>query len=218
MVIKALVPERDPKVFRTIIGLDTSSQGIAWTHLYEGRMIGQGKIDLTKKRTMQDKLLHVYQEWRHILHIVRPDHVFVEKSIFVKSPGTARTLSYIVGAIMIVSLGEGYDITDVEPSSWKSWLGYKNLRKGFVADAKEVLGTKHKKFCDDLRKSQTWRVIKHNYPDEAEGSLAENDHDIADSWGVALYGHNLLSEELTLEKSREITLDLAELDKLGLRL
>lgn len=210
---------RNPEKYRTIIGVDSASTGIAWTYLFDGHMAGQGKIGLTKHKDMQSKLIEIYKEWRHILDEVKPDHIFIEKSIFVVSPGTARTLSYIVGALMIVALGEGYEVTDVEPATWKSFLGYKNLRKGFVADATASLGRiEGKKFCDKLRKSQTWRVIKYNYPDEVVDSIAQSDNDISDSWGIALYGYDKLAKELALDKSKEVTLDLEELSSLGLSL
>jgi Holliday junction resolvasome RuvABC endonuclease subunit len=218
VAIKSITHERNPNL-GTIIGVDSSSLGIAWTALYRGKLSAQGKIDLSKIRNMQDKMVMLYEEWKHILGELRPDHIFIEKSIFVKNPATARTLSYIVGSIMVISAGEGYSITDVEPATWKAFLGYKNLSSKFVSEAKKKLGTTEgSKLCDGMRKSQTWRVIQHNFPDQTQDTLAEHDHDIADSWGIALYGHDLLVEELHLEKSKEVTLDLERLGTLGLAL
>lgn len=219
MAVKGVVYERDPIKYGTIMGVDSSSLGVAWVVLRYGVMIGQGKINLQKIKGMNDKLKIIHEEWVNLLLEYLPSHVFIEKSIFVANPGTARTLSYIVGAIMCLSIGEGYEITDVEPATWKSFLGYKNLRSKFTKSVAEVMGRiEGKKYCDKLRKSQTWRVIQHNFPQQTEGSEAEYDHDIADAWGIALYGVNLLSHELLLEKTKDITLDLGELDRLGLAL
>jgi Holliday junction resolvasome RuvABC endonuclease subunit len=218
MVIKGIKPERNPDKYCTIIGVDTSSTGIAWTALYKDEMMGQGKIEL-KQKDIVDKLAHVYGEWAYLLGELKPDYVMVEKSIFVKNPATARTLSYVVGTILAITKGNGYECDAVEPASWKSFMGYHNLSSKFVQQAKEKLGnTEGKKFCDRLRKSQTWRVIQHNYPNEATDSLAENDHDIADSWGIALYTSDLIRQPITLEKSREVSLDLAEMTRIGLAL
>lgn len=218
MAIKGISQEHDPEKYRSIIGVDSSSKGIAWTHLYDGKMVAQGKIVL-KQRLLVDKLGHMYVEWKALLDSIKPDHVMVEKSIFVRNPATARTLSYIVGALLSIAKGEGYEVSDVEPSTWKSFFGYKNLSPKFVKEAKEKLGTTEgKKLCDRLRKSQTWRVIRHNYPNEAIGSVAEKDNDISDSWGVALLASHLLSAPIVLENSDSIRLDLDELSKLGLRL
>lgn len=217
MVVKGLKEERNAEKYHTIIGVDSSSLGVAWTALIDGNIAGQGKINLTKIKTMQDKLAEINQQWKLILNEFTPDHIFIEKSIFVKNPATARTLSYIVGAVMIVSLGEGYEITDVEPSTWKSFMGYHNLSSKFVVETKKVLGnTEGKKFCDRLRKSQTWRVIQHNYPDQVQDCLAMADHDMADSWGIGLYGSHLLHKEINLTISNEIRYDLQKFERLGL--
>jgi len=187
--------------------------------LEDGYLKAQGKIKLDKLKTINHKLALVYHEWPLILEELRPDYIFIEKSIFVKNPATARILSYVVGAIICISEGEGYPITDVEPATWKSFMGYTNLSSKFVAQTKEKLGNlEGKKFCERLRKSQTWRVIQHNFPEQADGSLAENDHDIADSWAIALYGYDKVGVKLTLEKSKQVSLDLEELRKLGLSL
>jgi Holliday junction resolvasome RuvABC endonuclease subunit len=216
MVVKGTVVERNPSKTK-IIGVDSSSTAIAWTYLKDGILVSQGKIDLKKKSNMNDKLREIYAEWTGLLEEIQPDHVFVEKSIFVRSPGTARTLSYIVGALMVVSLGNGYDTTDVEPSTWKAYFGYRNVTSKFNKEVAEVLGRiEAKKFCDKMRKSQTWRVIAYNFPKQAIGSLAECDHDIADSWGVAIWGYHIVSTPVVLEITNEIRYDMVEMTKLGL--
>lgn len=218
MVVKGVGIDRNPDI-RRVIGIDSSSLGVAWTLLVDGKMEHQGKIKLDKKKTMQGKLLEIYNELTELLEWTQPDHVFIEKSIFVKNPATARTLSYIVGALICVCLGNGIEATDVEPSTWKAFFHYRNLSRKFVTEAKKSMGaTEATKLCNRMRKSQTWRVIRHNYSEQAVGSLADSDHDIADSWGVALHGVNLIAQQVDLEITDSIRLDLEELDSLGLKL
>ncbi len=217
MVVKAMNIERNSVKYRTIMGIDSSSLGIAWVVLYDGFMVAQGSINLQKIKGISDKLRTIHDELIDVLREQEPDHVFIEQSIFVKSPGTARTLSYIVGAIMCIAEGNGFPTTDVAPQSWKSWLGYKNLSSKFVRSVSDVMGRiEGKKYCDKLRKSQTWRVIQHNFPDETAGTEAEHDNNIADAWGISLFGTNLLQRELLLEKTSDITLDLEEFGRLGI--
>lgn len=215
MVVKGVIVERNPDIHR-VIGIDSSSTGVAWTLLHDGKMENQGKIRLDQKKTMQAKLLELYIGLTELLEWTQPDHVFVEKSIFVKNPATARTLSYIVGAIMCVSLGNGIETTDVEPSTWKAFFGYRNVTAKFNKTVADKLGRiEAKKFCDKMRKSQTWRVIKHNRPEASEASHAETDNDISDSWGVALWGWHTYVEEITLEITSSIRYDLEELGRIG---
>jgi Holliday junction resolvasome RuvABC endonuclease subunit len=220
VVVKGIVPERDANRYTKILGVDTSTQGIAWTQLYKGHASGLGKIEL-KQKDIIDKLAFHYSEWAYMLDELKPSHVFIEKSIFVKNPDTARKLSFVVGTIAAITKGKGYEVTLVEPGTWKAFLGYTNLSSKFVQQAKAELGnTEGKKFCDRLRKSQTWRVIKHNFPDQVDEfeNIGETDNDIADAWGIALYGYNLLAEELQLEKGKEISLDVPLMATLGLAL
>jgi hypothetical protein len=211
------VHQRDMSKYRKVVGIDSSSTGIAWTYLLNGIMIDQGKIKLTKIKEMNDKMAYAAVELGKLFDAIQPDHVFVEKSIFVKNPATARTLSYIVGMIITVAALSGFEVTDVEPSRWKSYFGYKNLSAAFVADCKTKMGRiEGDKFCVRLRKSQTWRVIMHNYPAQAVGSLAECDNDISDSWGIGLYGYDIVGRKLELETGPEILFDTEEFDKWNL--
>jgi hypothetical protein len=220
MVVKKALASSKPKNIPTIIlGVDSSSTGIAWTVLEDGYLKSQGKIRLEKVKGLEHKLAVVYEEWQEILAQYKPDVVYIEQSIYVKSPGTFRTLSCVVGSLICIAAGEGYRTQVVEPSTWKAYFKYKNLSRVFVDTAKKKLGiAEANKLCERLRKSQTWRVIAHNYPNEAEGSLAASDHDLADSWGIALYAYVQETGPIQLEITDSIRLDLEELDKLGLKL
>lgn len=211
-------PDRQPDKYNRILGIDSSSTGIAYTLLVDNRPVAYGKIKLDKIKLVPDKLECIYTELGKLLAIYQPDHVFVEKSIFVRNPATARLLSYVVGTIIAVCAGNKFEVTDVEPSTWKAFFHYKNLSSKFVVEAKNKLGaTEGKKFCDRLRKSQTKRVLQHNYP-MSVGTVVDTDHDIADAFGLAVYGYDKLNKSLELEISDSIRLDLQELDTLGLSL
>lgn len=207
--------KRNPTRYQKIIGVDTSSQSIAWSYIYRGRLVKTGKIDMSKAVGFNAKMRVFDKAWEKILDEIKPDRVWVEKSIFVRNPATARILSYVVGSVMMFTGYCGYEVDDVEPSTWKAFCGYTNLSSKFVVEAKKKLGpTEGKKFCERLRKSQTRRIIEHNYPKW----VIPDDHDIADSVGIALWGYNLLVKEVNLEKSKDISIDQKELARLGLKL
>lgn len=217
MAVKSML-SRDPNN-HVVIGVDSSSLAVSYVVLEDGIMIGCGEIALRKESDVTLKLGKIFSEWNGILDTYKPDHVFIEKSIFVRNPATARLLSYIVGAVMGATASSGYKVLDVEPMAWKAFLGYRNVSSSFQKKAKEALGnTEGKKFCDRLRKSQTWRVIQYNYPNEANDSLASVDNNIADAWGVALWGWDTVGEKIHLEISDSIRLDLEEMGRLGLRM
>jgi len=209
---------KDKNLPTIILGVDSSSTGIAWTLLENGTMTEQGKIVLDS-RTINEKLKKLELHWRQLVQMYSPDAVYLEQSIFVKSPGTFRTLSFVVGSLMCITESVGVPVVLVEPATWKAFYKYKNLSRVFVDTAKKKIGiSEANKLCDRLRKSQTWRVVRHNFPDEAIGSKADTDHDIADSWAIGLYGYSQESGGVKLEISDDIKFDLDELDKLGLRM
>lgn len=200
-----------------ILGIDSSTTGVAYTliEIKDGSPfpVKWGKIDLTKKKEMYDKLAVIGEELPTLLSELDPHQIFVEKSIFVKNPDTARKLSFVVGGIMVLATIYDYPLTLVEPASWKSFTQYRNLTKKMVASATERLGkTEGKKFCDYMRKVQTSRVLQHCYP---EWTLAWDDNDIVDSCGIALYGVNQASIEIHLEAPRIELVTQEELDILG---
>jgi hypothetical protein len=210
--------DKDKNLPTIILGVDSSSTGIAWTLLENGTMTEQGKIVLSEK-TINQKLKKIELHWRQLVQMYSPDAVYLEQSIFVKSPGTFRTLSFVVGSLMCITESVGVPVILVEPATWKAFYKYKNLSRVFVDTAKKKIGiSEANKLCDRLRKSQTWRVVQHNFPDEAIGSKAETDHDIADSWAIGLYGYSQECGPIALEISDSIRIDQEELARLGLKL
>jgi Holliday junction resolvasome RuvABC endonuclease subunit len=214
-----LKPTREPEKYRTITGVDSSSQSLAWSTIHEGQVVDMGSIDIHKLKTMQDRLKALGETWHEWCENHETDHLFIEKSIYVKNPGTFRTLSYIVGGIMTTSLAHGIEVTDVDPSTWKAFYGYTSLPRKFVLDAKKKLGpSEGSALCERLRKSQTAAVLQHNFPNLGEFELFMSDHNVADATGIAVYGFDLLSEKLEIEKSKAIALPLDELLAYGLTL
>lgn len=200
-----------------ILGVDSSTTGVAWTlmEIKDGRPfpVKSGKINLTSKKEMFDKMEIVGTEFPKLIAVLQPHHVFVEKSIFVKNPDSARKLSMVVGGLMMICAVDGFPLTLVEPASWKSFTQYRNLTRKMVESATEKLGkTEGKKFCDRMRKVQTSRVLQHCYPD---WDLPYDDNDIIDSAGIALYGVDKIAVPIKLDAPRIELVTQEEIDILG---
>lgn len=208
----SLKPERNPDQYQKIMGVDSSTLGVAYTQFEAGRPGQAGMIKLSQIKDMQDKLGELSRCFLTLLDSLRPDHIFVEMPIFVKNPDTARKLSFVVGAIMTIAAQEGYKVTLVEPATWKAYIGYHNITRKFTTEATQKLGkTEAKKLCDGLRKSQTQRILTHRWPE-----FDASDDNIADSCAIAAYGVNLLSTQMLFEKNKEIAFDLKDLASKGL--
>lgn len=186
----------------TVMGIDSSTGGIAWTVVREGVPESYGKINTTRIKEIADKLAFGTDHFKDILAIYDPKIVVVEKSIYVQNRATFRSLSYIVGAVMATAKIEGCMVYDVEPMTWKSLYGYTAITKKMELLARRTIEDKPTatKVCDALRKEQTMRIIKHNYPSWSP----DDDYDIWDSSGIALWGWHTYVEKLQLQVSKEI--------------
>lgn len=205
-------PERDSERYQKILGIDSSTLGVAYTQIESGQPLYSGMIKMAHIKDMQAKLEELSVGLTYLLDCMQPDHIFIEMPIFVKNPDTARKLSFVVGAIMTVAAQKGYKTTLVEPATWKSFTKYKNISRKMSASAVEKLGkTEGKKFCDRLRKEQTSRALQQSFP---EWEFDYSDDNIVDSCAIALYGYHLLSKEIIFP-SNLILFNQSELDILG---
>jgi Holliday junction resolvasome RuvABC endonuclease subunit len=206
-------PAVTPKpIYKRILGIDSSTTGVAWTLVSSGKPLKWGKIDLTKYKTMEDRLRVIGEEYPKLLKELKPDYVYVEQTIYMRNVATMRVLSYIVGALICATSQQGIGITDITPMTAKSYYGYLTLNRKFVAAAKKKLGKlAGEKLCASMRKSQIQRVNMYNFP-----KFEAADHDISDSCSIAMYGYSQKVKPITIKTGREILLDLEELKKLGL--
>lgn len=211
-----VIRERDPEKYKRIIGVDSSTLGIAWTKMVVGPR-GPEPLDWDLIRTdalkeTKDKLYFGHCGMMDVISDHQPDHIFIEMPIFVKNPDTARKLSFVVGSLLVACERMGVETTLVEPATWKAYIGYHNITRKFTQEATGRLGkTEGKKLCDSLRKSQTQRILTHRWPD-----FDASDDNIADSCAIAAYGVNQLSTQLLFEKNKEIAFDLKDLASKGL--
>jgi Holliday junction resolvasome RuvABC endonuclease subunit len=203
--MKSTAPKR-------VLGIDSSSTGVAWTVVEDGIPVASGKIRLDKL-LFDAKLNAIVVELPKVLEAQKPDRVAIEMPIFVKNPATARLLSFIVGCIMTVLTIYDYSFDLVDIASWKSFIGYTNLSSAFQAHVKDVLGkTEGTKFLDRLRKSQTQRILKNRFPE-----FDVMDNDISDSAAISLWFYNKLYGGLEFKKDKSIAFDLKEFSKLGIQ-
>jgi hypothetical protein len=94
-------------------------------------------------------------------------------------------LSYIIG----FTWGELDDhckyVTDVNPLTWKSGIGYKNLTKKDIKELKDKYGSRGiQRRLNDERKSRVRKILLEYFTDlELDGI----DSDISDAIGIGLW-------------------------------
>jgi Holliday junction resolvasome RuvABC endonuclease subunit len=147
-----------------------------------------------------------------LLKELKPTYVYIEKSIMVRNAAVFRTLSYIVGALIAMTMQAGIDIEDIEPMVWKSATGYIALTRKFQLAVKKKLGPKAGNlFLNEMRKSQTQKMLDYNFPD-----FDSSNNNIADAAALALYGYSIKIKPIKVVMDKTITFDLDKLEELGL--
>jgi Holliday junction resolvasome RuvABC endonuclease subunit len=209
-----LISQKHYYNYNTVMGIDSNSRNLAYTVVEKGLPQSWGKIEFSNTNNIIDKMQSMVEPVGHLLDLYNPDCVIIEKSIYVKSMSTVRTMSYFVGGLlMLMAVYDQKCVVEVEPMAWKSFIGYYPINKNMSKSLRSVLGNhRGNKAIEHLRKSQTARVLWHNFP-----YFSTNDWDIADSCGIALWGWNELVAPVTLEKSKEIILDTDYLNKIGVK-
>lgn len=175
------------KVDRTrVLGIDPSSNSIAWTLIEGGRPVLWGKMIFYRKSNIYDKFRMLSRMMEEIIEATDPTYACVEQMISVQNPQTTRVLSYIAGAVGYELANRGIPMEDVPPMVWKSYHGYQRILKAMNIPKKEA---------DILRKSQISDKIAVVYP-----YFKYSDYDVSDSCAIALWGANISLKEIQIER------------------
>lgn len=162
-----------------VLGIDPSSNSIAFTLVEDGRPTKWGKMIFFRKSTMGAKMVMLSHLLDEIIKFTgEPTHVVIEEMIFVQNPQASRVLSYIAGAIQYDLVNRGIEVECVPPMVWKNWHGHTKVTKALIA-----ANGWNKKQADHFRKSQ----IQDKIADEWDW-FRYSDSDVADSCGIALWG------------------------------
>lgn len=172
------------KKYHRILGIDPSSFKIAMCILKDGKPFSLVKFELGKGDIF-GRLYELRRRFPKVLDLYDPEFVCIEEGVFIQNPETSRKLSNISGVLMAEVLVRDLPLVTVPPSSWKAKLGVKPLTKQMKEKIIAEMGPKDgRKEIDKLRKSQTISILQERFP-----RFKWDDHDLADSAGIALYAY-----------------------------
>lgn len=177
-MVKALINKMSGTDRTRVLGIDPSSNAIAWTVIEDGRPVRWGKMIFYRKSTLADKFKMLKPMIDLMVAEAQPTFVVIEQMISVQNPQTTRILSYIAGAIYYELSTMGYEVVDTPPMTWKNYHGYTRVTKNLIAANRWT-----KKEADHFRKSQ----LQDKIADKWEW-FKYSDSDVSDSCGIALWG------------------------------
>lgn len=172
-----------------IIAIDPSSHSLAWV-IYDIDpvnifLVSSGKIDYKKDKDVSMKFRAIDEGLKCVVDQYTPRYGIIEQSIYVQNFETSRIISYIIGYSWGVLSSGKCVVSDVNPLTWKSGIGYKNLSK----KDSEILanngqkGSIHAKLKNE-RKRRVREIVKKLFK---EGDSNLDDDDIIDAAGIGLW-------------------------------
>ena len=174
-----------------VLGIDASTNSIAFCLLENNIPIKWGKINLTGN-DIYEKIYDAKCKVFAITDEIKSDYIAVEGAILVRSPDAVIKLSYVYGVVIAELMSTGASVITISPSSWQAHIGNKNPTK----IEKDRLRIENPGYADSWYKAKMREIRKQRTVDyfNKKYNLELDDFDVADAFGIAHYSNTVLTE------------------------
>jgi Holliday junction resolvasome RuvABC endonuclease subunit len=174
-----------------VLGIDASTNSIAFCLMDNNVPIKWGKLEL-KGQDIYEKIYDAKRKMHAMIDELKADYIVVEGAVFVKSADAVIKLSYVYGVVIAELMASGAKVITIAPSSWQSHIGNKNPTK----EEKAAIRIKSPGYADSWYQNQLRNMRKQRTADffNKKYNTAITDFDVADSFGIAYYGNQVLTE------------------------
>ena len=174
-----------------VLGIDASTNSVAFCLMENDIPVKWGKIEFTGA-DIYEKIYDAKRKVHAMLTELKSDYIAVEGAILVRSPDAVIKLSYVYGVVIAELMASGAKVITISPTSWQAFIGNKNPTK---AD-KEAIRARFPDHSDSWYKSKIREIRKQRTVDyfNSKYSLQLEDFDVADSFGIAHYSNQVLTE------------------------
>lgn len=178
------------KAYR-VLGIDASTNSIAFCLMENDVPLKWGKIELSGS-TIYEKIYDAKKKMSVMLDELKSDYIVVEGAVLVRSPDAVIKLSYVYGVVIAELMSTGADVITISPSAWQAYIGNKNPTK----DEKAEIRIKNPGYAESWYKNQLRNMRKQRTCDyfNSKYGLEVSDFDVADSFGIAHYGNQVLTQ------------------------
>ncbi len=174
-----------------VLGIDASTNSIAFCLMEDNRPLKWGKVDLVGS-DIYEKIYNAKVKMNVMLDELKSDYIAVEGAILVRSPDAVIKLSYVYGVVIAELMSTGSRVITISPSSWQAYIGNKNPTK----EEKSEIRLKNPGYADSWYKTQLRNMRKQRTVDyfNSKYKISLDDFDVADSFGIAHYANKVLTE------------------------
>ena len=169
-----------------VLGIDASTNSIAFCLLENNKPIKWGKINLIGN-DIYEKIYDAKCKTFAMIDELKSDYIAIEGAILVKSADAVIKLSYVYGVVIAELMSTGSSVITVSPSSWQAHIGNKNPTKW----EKDKLRSENPGYADSWYKNKMREIRKQRTVDyfNKKYNLSLEDFDVADSFGIAYYAN-----------------------------
>ena len=174
-----------------VLGIDASTNSVAFCLMEDDAPIKWGKIEFTGA-DIYEKIYDAKRKVHAMLSELKSDYIAVEGAVLVRSPDAVIKLSYVYGVVIAELMSTGAKVITISPTSWQAHIGNKNPTKM----EKDTLRFENPGYADSWYKNKMRNIRKQRTVDYFNNkySLKLNDFDVADSFGIAYYSNQVLTE------------------------
>ena len=174
---------------RSIMGIDASTQSLAFAVFNDRELIKYGKINFTGNSTY-DRLADSQAKILALSDDFDVDYIAIEKAIMVRSTDVAIKLGMAVGVIIASVLNAGTEVVEVAPISWQSYIGNTNYNKMKKGEVRAIFPDKSESWIRNEIRARRKRFTTDYFNKKFEINV--DDDDVSDSIGIAWYAVNHL--------------------------
>ena len=174
-----------------VLGIDASTNSIAFCLMENDTPLKWGKIELAGSN-IYEKIYDAKVKMHAMLNELKADYIAVEGAILVRSPDAVIKLSYVYGVVIAELMSTGAEVITISPTAWQAHIGNKNPTKA----EKEALKIESPGYADSWYKNKIRNIRKQRTADyfNKRYGLKLEDFDVADSFGIAHYANQVLTE------------------------
>ncbi|AVD99270.1 RuvC-like resolvase [Streptomyces phage BillNye] len=176
-----------------VMGIDCSTQALAFTIFYNRRPIHWGKINF-EGADVFERLADAADKLRAVKEEFDVDYIAFEAAIMakVKNPDVTIKLAMVYGACIAELMRKNVKVVTVKPLEWQSYIGNPNfklaeknaLKAEFPGKSASWYSTKIR----SIRKQRTMDFFNKKWP-----QMALTDNDVGDSAGIAYFAYHTLT-------------------------
>lgn len=169
-----------------VLGLDTSTQSVAWC-LYDATgPVRWGEVSFVGKNAFE-RIADAQSKVRTVFKDVKPDVILFEAAAYIQNKQTVILLAMALGNILGAVTHPGTQVYSVPAITWQTVVGNPIFTKQEKEDLKKQFPDKSAVWLKDemrrMRKERTAQLVETNY-----GIKSDNDN-LTDAIMIAEYGY-----------------------------